>query len=205
MPYGTVVAFWAVSFLFVITPGADWAYAIAGGLRNRVAPAVGGLLTGHVIATIVVAAGVGALVASVPMVLTVLTVAGAGYLLWLGVMTLRHPAVPVAGDDGAGGSWWRWATKGIGVSGLNPKVFLLFLALLPQFTTRGAAWPLALQIAVLGVVHVISCAVVYTGVGTGARVVLRSRPAAALWVSRVSGSVMIVIGLALIVERMLAP
>jgi threonine/homoserine/homoserine lactone efflux protein len=43
MAGGTVAAFWAVSFLFVVTPGADWAYAIAAGLRHRVVlPAVGG-------------------------------------------------------------------------------------------------------------------------------------------------------------------
>ncbi|WP_394525483.1 hypothetical protein [Paenarthrobacter nicotinovorans] len=35
MPFGTLAAFWAVSFLFVITPGADWAYAISAGLRHR--------------------------------------------------------------------------------------------------------------------------------------------------------------------------
>ncbi|WP_223692484.1 LysE family translocator [Leifsonia poae] len=201
MAFGTILAFWAVSFLFVITPGADWAYVIAGGLRDRIAPAVGGLLTGHVIATIVVAAGVGALVAGAPVILTMLTVAGAGYLIWLGVSTLRRPAVPIAESGGSEGSWLRWATKGIGVSGLNPKLLLLFLALLPPFTTPTAVWPVALQIAVLGAVHVLSCAVVYTGVGFGARAVLRSRPAASRWVSRVSGSAMIVIGLVLIVER----
>ena len=56
-----VAAFWAVSFLFIITPGADWAYAISAGMRERrVAPAVAGLLSGHVLATLIVAAGVGA-------------------------------------------------------------------------------------------------------------------------------------------------
>jgi hypothetical protein len=30
-----VAAFWAVWFLFVVTPGADWVYAISAGLRNR--------------------------------------------------------------------------------------------------------------------------------------------------------------------------
>ena len=54
MTAGTVVAFWAVSLVFVLTPGADWAYAIAAGLRHRtVVPAVGGLLAGHLAATAV--------------------------------------------------------------------------------------------------------------------------------------------------------
>jgi threonine/homoserine/homoserine lactone efflux protein len=90
---GTVAAFWAVSFLLVITPGADWAYAIAAGLRHRlVFPAVGGLLAGHLAATAVVAAGVGALMARSPLVLTMLTAVGAAYLVWLGIGMLAHPA-----------------------------------------------------------------------------------------------------------------
>ena len=52
MAVTTLAAFWAVSVLFVLTPGADWAYAIAAGLRHRsVLPAVGGMLTGHLLAT----------------------------------------------------------------------------------------------------------------------------------------------------------
>ncbi len=96
----------------------------------------------------------------------------------------------------------RQAAKGLGVSGLNSKVLLLFLALLPQFTVAAAPWPLAVQIAVLGLVHVASCAVVYTGVGVGARRVLRTRPAAARVVSRSSGAAMVVIGAVLLVGQL---
>ena len=92
---------------------------------------------------------------------------------------------------------------GRGVSGLNPKVFLLFLALLPQFSAPEADWPLAMQIAVLGLLHVANCAVIYTGVGTGARLVLRARPAAARVMSRFSGTAMIVIGVLLLAEKFL--
>ncbi|MEX5612784.1 LysE family translocator, partial [Pseudomonas protegens] len=71
-----LAAFWAVSLLFVITPGADWAYAISAGLNGRVViPAVSGLLSGHLLATLVVAAGVGGLVARYPLALAGLTVA----------------------------------------------------------------------------------------------------------------------------------
>lgn len=53
-----VGAFWLVSMLFILTPGADWAYAIAAGIReHRVAPAVNGMLIGHTLAIIIVAAG----------------------------------------------------------------------------------------------------------------------------------------------------
>jgi threonine/homoserine/homoserine lactone efflux protein len=116
---------------------------------------------------------------------------------------VARPALPQAGVDDAPGSWLRQAAKGAGISGLNPKVFLLFLALLPQFTDPNAAWPLAAQIVVLGLVHVTSCAVVYTGVGTGARRVLRARPAAARVATRFSGAAMIVIGVVLLGENLI--
>jgi threonine/homoserine/homoserine lactone efflux protein len=191
--------------LFVLTPGADWAYAIAAGLGHRtVLPAVGGLLVGHLAATAAVAAGVAALVARSLLVLTVLTVVGAGYLVWLGIATLARPSALDASAEPPADSWVRQAVKGAGTSTLNPKVFLLFLALLPQFTEPEAGWPLAVQIVALGLVHVVNCAVVYAGVGAGARVVLRARPWAARVVTRISGAAMVGIGVLLLVERLMA-
>ena len=204
MAIGTLAAFWAVSFLLVLVPGADWAYAIAAGLRDRsVLPAVAGLLAGYAVLTAVVAAGVAAVIARLPLALTVLTTFGAVYLLWLGINTVTRPPAPGAATDRASQSWVRRVTKGAGVSGLNPKALLLFLALLPQFITRGAAWPFAVQIALLGLVHTANCAVVYTGVGTPARRILRTRPAATMAVTRCSGAAMIVIGALLLIERLL--
>jgi len=194
-------AFWAVSVLFVITPGADWAYAISAGIRGRrVVPAVAGMLSGHLVATLIVAAGVGSVIAGAPGVLTLLTLAGAGYLLWLGLGMLRHPTAPAAGQNDAG-SPLKWALKGFCISGLNPKVFLLFLALLPQFTDVHAAWPLPLQMTALGLVHLISCGVVYLLVGYGSGTVLRTRPRAAQNVSRISGALMIIIAALLLAEQ----
>lgn len=202
MAGGAIVAFWGVSILFVVTPGADWAYAITAGMRRRTVPAVAGMLTGHLVATIVVAAGVGALVAGLPQALTILTIAGSLYLMWLGITTLMRPGTVHTGDQLPVGSSIGWWGKGFGVSGLNPKVFLLFLAILPQFTDRTADWPLAAQIVALGLVHVTSCTVVYLLVGYGADGVLRSRPTAARIVSRVSGIAMVAIGAFLLIERL---
>jgi threonine/homoserine/homoserine lactone efflux protein len=205
MPMGTVAAFWAVSVLLVLVPGADWAYAIAAGLRERtVLPAVAGLLAGYLALTAVVAAGLAALIARSPLALALLTALGALYLLWLGITTLARPPAPVAAADQGSRPWLRRAAKGAGISGLNPKALLLFLALLPQFITRGAAWPVAAQIALLGLVHTANCAVVYAGVGTTARRVLRTRPATAAAVTRCSGAAMIVIAALLLAERLLA-
>jgi threonine/homoserine/homoserine lactone efflux protein len=202
MDIGLVGAFWLVSLLFIFTPGADWAYAITAGLRHTsVLPAVAGLVAGHVVATLAVAAGVATVMAGSPLLLTVLTAIGAGYLIWLGVSTFAHPATPHAADDTGSTSRARRALKGVGVSGLNPKVFLLFLALLPQFTDPAGSWPVASQILLLGTVHVASCAVVYTVVGVGARVVLQARPAAARVVSRFSGAAMVGIGAFLLIEQ----
>ena len=163
---------------------------------------MGGLLVGHLAATAVVAAGVGALATRSPLVLTVLTTISETYLIWLGIGMLAHPAAPQAQTEEHARSWLRQAAKGAGISGLNPKVFLLFLALLPQFTDPDAAWPITAQIVVLGLVHVASCAVVYAGVGTGARRVLRARPTAARAVTRFSGTAMIVIGVVLLAEQL---
>lgn len=203
MQIGSVVAFWGVSALFVLTPGADWAYSITAGLARRTVPAVLGLLAGHVLATAVVATGVGGLVAAFPAAMTVLTIAGSAYLVWLGVGNLRHPSVVHAGAAQAAGSRWRWGLRGFGVSGLNPKVFLLFLAILPQFVLPAGAVPTGVQILILGLVHVTSCAVVYLLVGYGAHTVLGSRPVAARAVGIASGIAMIGIGLFLIADKLL--
>jgi threonine/homoserine/homoserine lactone efflux protein len=202
MAVGSVAAFWLVSFMLVLVPGADWAYAIAAGMSDRtVLPAVSGLLAGYVALTVVVAAGLATIVAGSPVILTVLTAVGALYLLWLGISTLRHPPTPRADTGQAPGSWVRRAAKGAGISGLNPKALLLFVALLPQFIVRGAAWPFAVQIALLGLVHIANCGAVYMGVGATARRVLRSRPSAARAVSRTSGAAMILISALLVAEH----
>ncbi|WP_019608089.1 LysE family translocator [Nocardiopsis sp. CNS-639] len=200
----SVAAFWTVSVLLILVPGADWAYTISAGLRDRsVLPAVSGLLLGYVALTGVVAGGVAALVASTPAVLTGLTLAGAVYLVWLGAATLARPAVPGAGGAAVPSSWSSRVLTGTGVSGLNPKALLLFLALLPQFTDPAGGWPMAAQIGTLGLVHTASCGAVYLCVGVLARTVLGTRPAAARAVSRFSGAAMIVIGVGLLAERLL--
>lgn len=193
MSAGTVAAFWGVSVMFAMTPGADWAYAISAGLRHRrVSPAVLGMLTGHLAVTVLVALGLAAVMASRPGLLDALTLAGVVYLVWLGLSMLRTSAAAVAeGRAEDSGSWSREAITGFGVSGLNPKVLLLLLALLPQFTDTGSAWPIGGQVLALGLLHVAGSFVVYMGVGTGARLVLRTRPAVALWVTRGSGAVLL--------------
>ncbi|MFF2775471.1 LysE family translocator [Streptomyces sp. NPDC058052] len=199
----TLAAFLAVDLLLVFTPGADWAYAISAGLRDRsVVPAVAGLVTGHAAYALVAVAGLAVIVASSPAALTALTVAGACYLLWLGWGVLRQPATPAAAGDRAEASPLRVLLKGAGTSGLNPKALLLYFSLFPQFIDPVTGWPVAAQTGLLSTVHLTACAVVYLTVGVLARTVLATRPSAARVVTRVSGAMMIVIGALLLVERL---
>ncbi|MGW7619567.1 LysE family translocator [Streptomyces antimycoticus] len=199
----TVAAFLAVDLLLVFTPGADWAYAIAAGLRDRsVVPAVAGLIAGYAGYTLLAVAGLVVIVASSATVLTVLTVAGAAYLMWLGWGVLRQPAALTASTETMAASRWRIALKGAGISGLNPKALLLYFSLFPQFIHPSGGWPVAAQTGLLGTVHMTACAAVYLAVGVLARTVLKTRPSAARTVTRVSGVMMIALGGLLLVERL---
>jgi threonine/homoserine/homoserine lactone efflux protein len=199
------VAFWLVSLSLVMVPGADWAYAIAAGLRDRaIAPAVTGMLLGYLTIIVAVATGIGALVARIPAILTVLTVVGAGYLLWLGGNIFAHPSVPTVADEQVTDTSLKWTIRGFATSGLNPKGLLLLLALLPQFTSRNCPWTISQQIGAMGIVHLGNCAIVYTLVGVGSKIVLRTRPKVARMISQVSGAAMIVIAVLLLVEQSLS-
>ncbi|MER5440455.1 LysE family translocator [Streptomyces sp. NPDC002790] len=199
----TLMAFLAVDLLLVFSPGADWAYAISAGLRERsVIPAVAGLVAGHAAYALVAVAGLAVIVASSPAALTALTVVGAGYLLWLGWGVLRQSAGPTAAAEGANASRVQVMLKGAGISGLNPKALLLYFSLFPQFIDTVRGWPVAAQTGLLSMVHLTACAVVYFTVGVLARTVLRTRPSAARAVTRISGAMMIAIGGLLLVERL---
>ncbi|TCO55241.1 LysE family translocator [Actinocrispum wychmicini] len=199
MEIRAVGAFLVVDLLLILTPGADWAYVIAVGVRDRsVVPAVVGLVAGYAGHTLLVVGGLAAVVAASPGLLTGLTTVGAAYLMWLGGSTLVRVAGPVTEVVVPR----RVLVRGIGISGLNPKGLLLYLALLPQFVRPGAGWPVAVQTGVLGVLHMVGCGVGYLAVGLAARVVLKARPRAARVVSRASGAAMILIGALLLVERL---
>jgi threonine/homoserine/homoserine lactone efflux protein len=204
MVASSVATFWVVAVLLIIVPGPDWAFTISAGLRGgSVAAAVGGLAIGYAAISGVVAAGVGALVARTPDVLTGLTVAGGLYLMWHGARTAARPAAPgTAAPAGPASSNRALLVRGIGVSGLNPKGLLVLLALLPQFASPHGSWPLSAQLGLLGLVFTLSCAVFYLALGSSARRVLHTRPRAAAAISRLSGAAMLVIGALLLAERL---
>ena len=151
---------------------------------------------GPVVQASLVVAGVGAVLAESQSAMQFLTYLGAAYLLWLGVRVARAP-VALPGENPGAVS----ALRGAATSGLNPKGVLLFFAVLPQFVTRTAPWPVTVQLAVLGAVHIVACAVVYCCVAVGARRLLRSRPRAARIVAHASGIAMVAVAVALVIER----
>lgn len=206
MAVGSIAAFWAVALLLISVPGADWAFTIGSSLRGHSAvAAVSGLVLGYALVTVVVAAGVGALVAGTPAALSALTIVGGLYLIWHGARTFTDRA---AADPTPAGSVPRTnravLVKGVGVSALNPKGLLLFLALLPQFTNPRWSLPVGVQLGLLGVVFMASCAAFYLCLGSLAGRILHARPAAARVITRLSATAMIVIGALLLAERLIA-
>lgn len=224
--------FWIIAAALAVTPGPDWAYVIAAGARRQhPAPTVLGLLSGYVLVIAFVAVGAGALITAVPLALTVLTVAGGAFLVYLGLTTLVRPAVPIDvtwqpvtgsvaiggaseiglagaglsgdGHSGGGGGVVQQFLRGVGVSGINPKGILLLLALLPQFTGDSGAWPQPMQMLALGGLHLFNCAIVYTVVALVSGRVLGGRPRAGAIVTRITGIMMMAVGFLLLVEELL--
>ncbi len=207
------LAFIGVAVALACTPGVDWAYSIAAGLKERsFVPAVAGLCGGYVVHSALLAAGLAAVITGLPGLLGWLTVAGAGYLLWLGASTVRSwrgasfgaQATGPADRAHAPASQFRVFLQGMGTSGINPKGLLFFVALIPQFVSPDADLPVPLQSGLLGLTFVLLVAVIYSCVALLARKLLHSRPGAARRVTLASGVIMVVLGLVLLAEQ-LAP
>jgi threonine/homoserine/homoserine lactone efflux protein len=199
-----LIAYACAAAALLWLPGPDWAFMVAVGTRERlVAPAVTGLAIGYVLMALVVAAGVGPLVAAAPAALVVITILGASYLIYLGIGVLRSAGhAQHTADDGAFSSdAGRLLRRGIGVSALNPKSLVLFVAFLPQFVRPTAPWPLTVQLVVLGLVWAAMGAIFYAGLGYAAQKTLGARPNLAQAVARLAGAAMILGGIALVAEQ----
>lgn len=213
-----LLGFAAISLTLALTPGADWAYTIAAGLRpGSPAPSIAGLCAGYVVHTVLVAMGLGMLLAARPDLVSVLSIAGAGYLIWLGMMTTR--GWRRAGFTGGAATLPSGESldsavrtpgpmvdflKGLGTSGINPKALLLFAAVMPQFVRTGSPMPVVAQTTAMGLTHLAFTIVVYTLVAVAARRLLAAKPKRAQVVTLVSGVLMLGIGGALLAEQGLA-
>ncbi|WP_142059764.1 LysE family translocator [Pseudarthrobacter sp. B4EP4b] len=203
------LAFVLVAAALACTPGVDWAYSIAAGLRQRsFVPAVAGLCGGYVLHTVLLVAGLAALLTGLPGVLGWITLAGAAYLVWLGISTLRSwrgasftAGAGLTGSDGT--SPLRTFLQGMGTSGINPKGLLFYVALVPQFVSADASLPVPVQSGLLGMTFVLLAGLVYTAVALLSRTLLQSRPGAARLVTLASGVIMVLLGAVLLGEQLL--
>lgn len=196
-----LVAFAGVAALLIAVPGPDWAFVLAASTRSGavLAPAVG-LVIGYAVITVAVSLGLATIIAAVPQVMGAVTILGACYLAWIGYRTLRSSGEMTAdSSDATEGRRFVWS--GIGVSALNPKGLLIFIAILPQFTSADGRWPLAAQLATLGGVFMAICLGFYTILGASAHRVLKFRPRLSRWTNRVAGVAMIVVAMVLLVEQ----
>jgi threonine/homoserine/homoserine lactone efflux protein len=139
--------FIATALVLIMIPGPDQALitrnALAGGRLAGLLTMIGGAL-GLTVHAGTATLGISALLVASATAFTVLKVVGTGYLVWMGIQTLRAarraarsgepvPERPVR----AAASAWRSLRQGFLSNSLNPKVALFFVTFLPQFLTPG--------------------------------------------------------------------
>jgi threonine/homoserine/homoserine lactone efflux protein len=143
LPTGHLLAFALLSFVLIIVPGPNVLFVISRSLMLGRTAGVGTAAGGQIgvyLQVVAVAFGVGALVERSVAVFTVIKLAGAAYLVYLGVQAIRHrgslrAALDVAAEPRSLG---RILRDGIVVGVSNPKVIVFFAAVLPQFVNRSA-------------------------------------------------------------------
>jgi threonine/homoserine/homoserine lactone efflux protein len=179
--------YFALVFGIIALPGMDMAFVVGnslvGGLRSGFG-AVAGIVLGGVCHMTLGAVGVAIVVRAVPWLFTMMMLAGAGYIAWIGWSLLRASGgVQSAGGAGAGEGADAGAAAGavtpratsparafrgaVATSLLNPKAYLFTLAVTPQFVhpERGGFW---LQVAELTVVTNATQAAVYGALAVAA-------------------------------------
>ena len=140
---GQLLGFGLASLVLIVVPGPGVLFvvgrALAHGRRTALATALGHA-TGNYMVAACVAVGLGALLQRSVEAFVIVKIAGALYLIWLGVHALRHrkslaDAMAAATPPREG---WRAARDGAVVGLTNPKAYILFGAILPQFVNRAA-------------------------------------------------------------------
>ena len=136
----------------MLTPGPDMLFCLASGLRGG--PRAGfsaavGAATGEVVHISAAAVGLAALFRGAPVLYDGVRILGAGYLVWLGIRTLRNRDAGLGGRPAdARRSRNRAFRRGLTTNLLNPKMALFSIAFLPQFVDPHRN--VALQFFVLG-------------------------------------------------------
>lgn len=214
VPLEQLLPFLAGSILINVVPGADMALVMRQvflGGTTLAYRTIAGNMTGIVVHAIALAAGLSALLAASAEAFTAVKLAGAAYLAYLGIQTLRaarradwaDAAVPANGDGRRRGvPTMRTAyVQGLVSTVLNPKPALLFLTYLPQFIDPARA--VLPQIAFLAGIHILLGIAWMT---TYAQLVARahrtlSRPSVRRWLESATGTVLILLGLRVAIEQ----
>ncbi|MFF2494693.1 LysE family transporter [Agromyces sp. NPDC058064] len=164
----------AACFVISFTPGAGAINTMGNSLSQGFRRSIWGILgqqAALVVHILIVAAGVGVLVANSPVAFEVIRYAGAAYLVYLGIRQLL--AKPQAADDEGDAdapppvhpvvaeSRWSMFRRGLWVNLLNPKAIVFFLAFLPQFIRPDQ--PLLPQYLVVGATVIVVDVIVMWG------------------------------------------
>lgn len=157
-PTAHLLAFTLASLVLTVVPGPSVLFVIgrslALGRRAGLLSVLGNTL-GLLPLVVAVALGVGAVVQQSVVVFTALKLAGAAYLVHLGVQAFRHRHGPGADEVAAAPrSSWRIVREGFVVGVSNPKAVVFLAAVLPQFADP-AAGSVAAQVIVLGLVFMV--------------------------------------------------
>jgi threonine/homoserine/homoserine lactone efflux protein len=205
-----LLPFLVASTLVTIVPGADIALitrqVFLGGTRLAQRTIIGNL-SGIAVHGAALAAGLSALLVASATAYTVVKLAGAAYLIWLGIQTLRasrKPAVtPDAAPEMSSGpiSPRRAYVQGLVSTVLNPKPALFFLTFIPQFIDRDR--PVLGQTLFLTGIHIVVGLVwltAYAQLVNRARQTL-TRDHVRRWIERSTGAVLIALGVRVAVER----
>jgi threonine/homoserine/homoserine lactone efflux protein len=199
----SLATFSAAAALLTITPGLDTALvlrtAAAAGAR-RAALAGLGIAVGCFCWAILVALGLGALLAASQLAYTALRWTGAAYLVWTGCKMLRNPRKSFAVIEGHEGRARSAFATGALTNLLNPKVGVFYVSFLPQFVPQGVS--VAPYILLLGAIHALLgliwfvCLIIATRSIAG---VLRW-PAMVRACDRVTGAVFVAFGINLALQ-----
>ena len=195
-----LLAFVGVSALVIVTPGQDTALTIRNTILGGRAAGVGtalGVSAGQATWTLCTALGVGALlVASEPAFLA-LKLAGAAYLIYLGVRSLLHRGKTFGLGSGRSVTSRSALRQGVLSNLGNPKMLAFFTSLLPQFASSFAGlFTFGLAFCTMTLVWLTAYALVVTKAGA----LLRREPVRRT-LEAVTGTVLIGLGLRLAADR----
>jgi threonine/homoserine/homoserine lactone efflux protein len=192
--------FLAASVAITLAPGPDNLQVLARGIsQGRAAGFVAalGFAAGITFHTTLAALGVAALLRSSPVAFQVVKLAGAAYLVWIGIKALRSQGLATAHErpKQALGVVFRQSVIG---NMMNPKVTLFFVVFLPQFVEPHGAQSVMLQMLELGALFMLQTVVVFSAFGVCAGMIgnwLKRRPRVGVWLDRLAGATFIALGL----------